>query len=121
MWCPRCKTEFGDDVSVCPNCGGELVASPPPGVADEGAGGDDVVTILETSDPAVLAVLQSLLEAEGIYCQIQGEGPGEALGLGPLPGATGPMRLQVSRRDEEAARGLMAAREGSFETPPAGD
>jgi len=65
------------------------------------------VSVLETNDAAALAVAKSLLDAEGIECEIQGESGQETLGLGPLPGVSGPMRLMVAREDEEAARGLL--------------
>ena len=29
MWCPNCKTEYGEEVSACPDCGSELVTSCP--------------------------------------------------------------------------------------------
>ena len=72
--------------------------------------GDDlgVVAVLVTNDAAALVVAKSLLDAEGIECEVLGESGQEALGLGPLPGATGPMQLMVAREDEEAARELLA-------------
>jgi len=74
-----------------------------------GRSGDDlsVVAVLVTNDAAALAVAKSLLDAEGIECEIQGESGQETLGAGPFPGASGPMRLLVARKDEEAARGLL--------------
>jgi hypothetical protein len=66
-----------------------------------------VVSVLMTNDAAELAVAKSLLDAEGIECEIQGESGQETLGAGPFPGASGPMRLMVARTDEEAARGLL--------------
>src|SRR5262249_7573715 len=68
------------------------------------------VAVLVTSDAAELAVAKSLLDAEGIECEVEGESGQEVLGLDPLPGATGPMRLMVARADEEAARELLAQR-----------
>jgi len=65
------------------------------------------VSVLMTNDAAMLAVAKSLLDAEGIECEIQGESGQETLGVGPFPGASGPMRLMVARKDEEAARGLL--------------
>ena len=67
-----------------------------------------VVPVLVTNDASALAIAKSLLDAEGVECQIEGESGQETLGLGPLPGATGPMRLMVARKDQEAARGLLA-------------
>src|SRR5262245_49659263 len=68
--------------------------------------GDDlgVVSVLETNDAAALAIAKSLLDAEGIECEVEGESGQETLGLSPLPGVSGPMRLMVARKDEEAAR-----------------
>lgn len=71
---------------------------------------DDLSVVLVTNDAAELAVAKSLLDAEGVECEVEGESGQETLGLGPLPGATGPMRLLVARKDEEAARGLLAQR-----------
>ena len=73
------------------------------------ASGDDlnIVPVLVTNDAAALAVAKSLLDAEGIECEIEGESGQETLGLGPLPGASGPMRLMVARKDEKAARDLL--------------
>jgi hypothetical protein len=67
--------------------------------------GDDLieVAVLVTNDAGTLAIAKSLLDAEGVECEVEGES-----GLGPLPGATGPMRLMVARKDENAARGLLA-------------
>jgi len=67
-----------------------------------------LVAVLVTNDAAALAVAKSLLDAERIECEVLGESGQEALGLDPLPGATGPMQLMVAPEDEEAARGLLA-------------
>jgi len=67
-----------------------------------------LVAVLVTNDAAALAVAKSLLDAEGVECEVLGESGQEALGLGPLPGATGPMQLMVAREDEETARALLA-------------
>jgi len=72
--------------------------------------GDDLsaVAVLETNDASALAIAKSLLDAEGVEFEVQGESGQEALGAGPFPGATGPIRLMVARKDEEAARGLLS-------------
>jgi len=80
--------------------------------------GDDlsVVSVLVTNDASALAIAKSLLDAEGVECEIQGESGQETLGLGPFPGATGPMRLMVARKDEEAARSLLAQHDDTADT-----
>jgi hypothetical protein len=105
MFCPQCGTEYPKGVTKCAECGVDLVAELPD--ADV-----DLVAILVTSDPAQLSVAISLLEAEGIECETHGESGQEVLGLGPLPGATGPVRLLVAAEDEEAARALLAQQSG---------
>jgi hypothetical protein len=75
-----------------------------------------VVAVLVTNDASALAIAKSLLDAEGVHCEIQGESGQETLGLGPLPGVTGPMRLMVAPEDEEAARGLLAQHDDAGDT-----
>ena len=103
MLCPRCRTEYPTGVLTCSKCGIDLVAELP----DEGP---DLVSVFEAGDHVELAVARSLLEAEGIECETQGEAGQEVFGLGPLPGATGTVRLLVAHDDAAAARALLAAR-----------
>ena len=106
MLCPQCGTENPDDATRCLDCHAMLVA---------GSSTDDspLVPVLVTNDAAALAIAKSLLDAEAIECEIQGESGQETLGLGPLPGVTGPVRLLVAREDEEAARELLAQQDAS--------
>lgn len=117
MECPRCGRSVAEGSAVCGACGAPL-GSP----AD--AGLPDLVTVLETGDPALLAIAESLLEAEGISCYPQGEGVQEFVGFGRIGLgenlATGLVRLQVAPEDAEAARALLAAR-GEFPEMPEGD
>jgi hypothetical protein len=76
----------------------------------------EIIPVLVTNDASALAIAKSLLDAEGIECEVWGESGQETLGLGPLPGATGPMQLMVARKDEEAARDLLAQRDESAES-----
>lgn len=101
MLCSRCGRENPEGAETCLDCGAILVPEP---TSDD----LDLVPVLVTNDASVLAIAKSLLDAEGVECQVGGESGQETLGLGPLPGATGPMRLLVARKDEEAARGLLA-------------
>ncbi len=75
-----------------------------------------LVPVLVTNDASALAIAKSLLDGEGVECEVQGESGQETLGLGPFPGATGPMRLMVARKDEEAARGLLAQPDDAADT-----
>uniref|UniRef100_A0A832I099 Zinc ribbon domain-containing protein n=1 Tax=Eiseniibacteriota bacterium TaxID=2212470 RepID=A0A832I099_UNCEI len=117
MECPRCGRPVPEGSAVCDTCGAPLG-----GAADGGP--SDLVTVLETGDPALLAVAESLLEAEGISCHAQGEGVQEFVGLGRIGLgenlAAGLVRLQVAPEDADAARALLAAR-GEFPEMPEGD
>ena len=106
MFCPRCRAEYPEDVASCHECGVALVPELPE--ADP-----DLVSVLVTDDHVQFAVARSLLEAEGIECEVHGEAGQEIFGLGPLPGATGPVVLLVARENAEAASALLAQQEGA--------
>jgi hypothetical protein len=72
----------------------------------------DLVTVFEAGDHVEMAVARSLLEAEGIECETQGEAGQEVYGLSPFPGATGKVRLLVERGKARAALALLAPRKG---------
>jgi hypothetical protein len=68
------------------------------------------VTVLETSDPALLAVAKSLLEEAGIPFYAKGEGLQDLFALGRLTGVnpvSGPVEIQVSAEDAAEARALL--------------
>jgi hypothetical protein len=69
------------------------------------------VTVLESGDPAVLLVAESLLEGAEIVYFAKGEGAQDLFGAGRLgtgfnPGV-GAIQLQVPAEDAEAARELL--------------
>ncbi len=103
MFCPRCGTQYPEGVTTCDKCGVALVARL---TGEE----PDLVPVFEAGDHVELAVARSLLEAEGIECETQGEAGQEVFGLTPFPGAAGTVRLLVAREDLEAARALLTGR-----------
>lgn len=109
MRCSRCGNENPDGTTTCLDCNANLVSDP----SDEEL---DIVPVLVTNDAPQLAIAKSLLDAEGIECEVLGESGQETLGLGPFPGASGPMRLMVAREDEEAARALLAQQDEAADT-----
>ena len=71
---------------------------------------DEPVTVLETGDPALLAVAKSLLEDANIPFFAKGEGIQDLFGAGRLGGfnpITGPVELQVSADDAAEARSVL--------------
>ena len=63
---------------------------------------DELVIVLETTDPALAAVAESILEEDGLVFNPQGDALEGALGM-----AAGPIRLQVLKQDEERAKELL--------------
>ena len=125
MFCPQCGTEYREGVTVCRDCGVGLVEDRPPEPAEPRYEWADLVTVLRTSDPALIAVAKSLLEAEGIPCFAQGERLQDLLGLGRAGGGvnlvTGPVQLQVPREHESEARLLLEARQTQWLEAPTDD
>jgi len=118
MYCPNCGTEYREGVTTCSDCNVPLTPDPPTPVApDPRPEWLDLETILETSDSALLPVVRSLLESEGIPCFVRGEQLQEFLGWGRMPSGvnliTGPMQLQVPRERLEEARQLLRVMRGS--------
>ena len=63
---------------------------------------DELVVVLETSNPATAAVVESILE-EGLTFNLQGESLQEMI---VVPFAA-PIRVQVLKKDEARARELL--------------
>ena len=61
MFCPSCGGEFEADVTTCPDCGETLVDQLPPEPEHP-----RVVVIGHVSDPEVLPILHSMLDASGV-------------------------------------------------------
>lgn len=71
----------------------------------------DLRTVLETSDQTAISLAEGLLENAGIHYLARGEGIQDLFGLGrlvPVNPITGPITLQVTAEDYEAARQLLA-------------
>lgn len=96
MFCPQCKTEYREGFTVCAECQVDLVAELPPE--------PELVQfeeILQTYNPADIAVIKSLLESEGITYYFKGD----HLTLRPIGDAA---RLMVSVEEAETARELLS-------------
>ncbi len=78
MFCPSCRGEYRLEISVCPDCGVELVAELP---AQEAYPDSDFVRVFETADVSLLPVIKSVLRSAEIPFVTQGD---EALGVLPV-------------------------------------
>ena len=78
----------------------------------------DLVTVFATGNPVLIATAKLALESADIRFLTKGEGIQDLIGLGRLFGgfnlATGPIQIQVERRDAaKAAEALHGVRESS--------
>jgi hypothetical protein len=77
MYCPQCRVEYRSGFTQCADCSVALLpGAPPPEPEDESPAAppeelsvDDLVTVLETSEPVQIALAKGLLEDAAIpYC-----------------------------------------------------
>jgi len=112
VFCPKCRDEFIEGITECPDCKVPLVNELS---VEEGPTYEpiyvDLVTVLESGDPGVIMVAKSLLENAGIRYYAKGETAQNLFGVGtfgtgfnPL---TGPAQIQVSKADLEEALELL--------------
>ena len=107
MFCPKCGEEYSWDVMVCPTCDVETVDRLP---GPEPTPDAELVPVLATGDAGVIAVAQSLLEAEKIDFFVRGDGLQDLFGLGRMTGfsfAMGPAEFLVRAEDADRARDLL--------------
>lgn len=79
MFCPNCKAEYVEGITVCADCGIELVEKLPP---EENH--DTKFTFkpfLKTNNMGDIAVIKSILDEQGIEYYIQGENMLYVLGV----------------------------------------
>jgi hypothetical protein len=71
----------------------------------------DLVTVFASGNPVLIATAKLALEAAGVRFLTKGEGIQDLIGLGRLFGgynlATGPVQIQVERRDAADALGKL--------------
>ena len=80
MYCPECRAEFREGITICPDCEVPLVEELPDESTDSP---EDLVRIFETADVAVLPVIKSVLSAADIPYIVQGD---EIMGVIPVGG-----------------------------------
>ena len=100
MYCPKCRSEYVEGISVCPDCDVPLVAE----LNDEDSESSESVEfeeILTTFNAGDIALIKSILDGEGIAYYFSGE---ESNYMLPL---TQPPKLMVSKEQAEQARGIL--------------
>ena len=97
MVCPQCGAEYREGFRECFDCKVALVKELPPEPIRVSS---DLVTVVATGNPALVAVAKSLLADAGIPYHAKGERL-------PIP-SVGYVELQVDREREEEARNLLS-------------
>jgi len=77
MFCPNCKAEYVEGITICTDCEIELVDQLPEINHEENA---TFVPILSTKSMGDIAIIKSLLDEQGIEYFIQGENMLHVLG-----------------------------------------
>jgi len=98
MYCPKCKGEYREGFTQCADCQVPLVDELPQPESDDAP--IDLVEVLSTADPGLIALVKSVLEAEEIPYLAHGEHFSRMH-------ATIPVRFLVAKEDVEVAREVL--------------
>ena len=101
LFCPQCRAEYREGFLECADCQRFLVAELPPQPLPQPD--LDLVTVLATGRPALIAVAKSLLEDSGIAYLTQNEGLHDL-----FPVHRFRVHIQVRQEDEGEATALLA-------------
>ena len=103
MYCPECGSEYREGYFTCVDCEVPLTEAPPAEVVHPDT---HLVTVFEGTDPAALALAESLLLEDKIPYYKKGEQIQDLFVLGRIPGfnpLVGPILIQVPEEHAEAA------------------
>lgn len=131
MFCPQCGAEYRPGFVQCSDCLVPLVDRRPQDSESEDAPREDsppappvttpspdalrrhleLVTVIKTGDPGLIALVKSILRSAEIPFTTKGEGIQDLTGLGRLGAgynlAFGPVELQVNSADADDVRALL--------------
>jgi hypothetical protein len=103
MFCPQCRSEYRPGFTRCSDCDVDLVWELP---RDAHAEHDEpnLVKAFETGNPALIPIVQSLLEDAKIECVIKNPRDYDVFNTNPL---LGPAEFWVREDEADAARELL--------------
>lgn len=99
-WCAKCRAEHADDLTLCPDCGGELLAEVPE--EDDLVIDEEWVTVAERTGLVLRQLIKSELENAGIPCSVSGADAGTTLIYPAFD-----TKIQVPKSHEEEARQIV--------------
>ncbi len=98
MFCPKCRAEYREGFSVCVDCNSDLVDELP---TEEEPEFIDYVEVMGTYNPADVALIKSILDAENITYYFNAE---HFMNVRPL---AEPVRLMVKKDEAERAEEIL--------------
>ena len=98
MFCPKCRAEYREGLTVCSDCDSDLVDELPP---EEQPQFTEYVEVMGTYNPADVALIKSILDAENITYYFNAE---HFMYVRPLGE---PVRLMVKKDEAEKAKGIL--------------
>jgi len=102
MFCPKCRTEYREGFSVCADCDSDLVDElPPEEEPEEQPEFTDYVEVMGTYNPADVALIKSILDAENITYYFNAE---HFMNVEPLAET---VRLMVKKDEAEKAKEIL--------------
>ncbi len=127
MICPKCRAEYVPGITVCFDCGVDLVDAVPPSEPKKDRSDPQprwleyaephgapparfsLVTVFVTSDAGLMAIAQTILESAKIPLVIEGHTHAALFGPGPMSGYLPghPAALRVAAQDADDARALL--------------
>ena len=97
MFCPKCRGEFIEGITECPDCKVDLTEELNP---EDDYEYEEFVTVYSTSDPTIIVLAQSILNSSGIQYAIKSEGLQTIMGIGVV-------QFQVETKNKEATYELL--------------
>lgn len=115
-YCHRCRSEYLDTVSVCPECGQALSPDPPPRAGDPSI---RLTPVYIAHGEVDAQLIHALLEANGVESMLSGESVRLTHGLT----VDGLAAVRILVRDEDAARAreVISASEHIQDCPHCGE
>ncbi|MGO8990356.1 MAG: putative signal transducing protein [bacterium] len=98
MFCPKCRTEYREGFYVCTDCNSDLVDELPPEEVPEFT---EYAEVLGTYNPADVALIRSILDAENITYYFNAE---HFMYVRPLGE---PVRLMVKKDEARKAKEVL--------------
>jgi hypothetical protein len=104
MFCPECRAEYREGFAVCADCRADLVPTLPEDVHDERPD-MELVSIFDSTNPALIGVAKTVLDAAGIEFLVVGDDGARMFSGNPFLGR---VRLQVEKKLAEEAEALLS-------------